>query len=84
LCCVLVCTGKCDYYPREKLNIKSPKNITRYGDNTNKKYCSKCDKFIYEEKIRCECCGAILRRKPRNSKNRKEANNRMGIITEGY
>ena len=40
------------------------------GKTGNRKYCSKCVRFVYDENTRCYCCGSIFRVRARNNKCR--------------
>ena len=62
------CKGICEEYRGEKVP-----NGSRY--ETGQKRCSMCSMFLTIAKLRCPCCGAILRTKSRTKKNSEKSNN---------
>jgi len=61
----MACKGIC-----EKYKSTTKKFGSRYQDGT--KRCNSCDIYLkWDESSRCPCCGAVLRTKPRDSKNRE-------------
>ena len=55
------CHGLC-----ERLKSISIRNSLRY--TMGQKRCSLCAHFFITDEIRCPCCSALLRTKPRNKK----------------
>ena len=65
--------------PREKCKLiceDFPK--VKLGYDNGKKFCPRCQRFLFTEKIHCVCCGCQLRSRPYD-KNLKEKRKRKAI-----
>lgn len=63
----MACKGICLKYKTKKPQVNTD---GRYI--TGQKRCSTCELYMLWDGIWCPCCHAILRNKPRNTKNRKQ------------
>jgi len=70
---VAICKGVCIQY-------KASKRQGGYRYENGQKMCSICGIFIKWEGIRCPCCSAKLRNKPKSTKNRKEFQEKRNCV----
>lgn len=79
----MVCHGKCLYFNKEIISKKTEAHSSRY-EKHDSKYCRLCEVYLSYENVRCPCCSARLRYKPRQKINRQICNETRNIFTEGF